>query len=102
MERELQKIFNYAEWRNFLKAVDKAKKSCEAAGEELSNHFVGFNKMVEKEEWVLSIMKQTNKQEAAFFFKQWGTWGSDGIKRNKKLNGKKLNGKIYQTMPIIT
>jgi len=55
-----------------------------------------------KEEWVLSIMKQTNEQEAAFFFKQWGTWGSDGIKRNKKLNGKKLNGKIYQTMPIIT
>ena len=55
-----------------------------------------------REEWVLSIMKQTNEQEAAFFFKQWGTWGSDGIKRNKKLNGKKLNGKIYQTMPIIT
>jgi len=54
-----------------------------------------------KEEWVLSIMKQTNEQEAAFFFKQWGTWGSDGIKRNKKLNGKKINGKIYQTMPII-
>jgi len=55
-----------------------------------------------KEEWVLSIMKQSNEQEAAFFFKQWGTWGSDGIKRNKKLNGKKINGKVYQTMPIIT
>jgi len=45
--RELQKVFNYAEWRNFLKAIDKAKKSCEAAGEELSNHFVGFNKMID-------------------------------------------------------
>jgi protein gp37 len=53
-----------------------------------------------KEEWVLSIMNQTNEQKSAFFFKQWGTWGSDGIKRNKKLNGKKLNGKIYQTMPL--
>jgi len=45
--RELQKVFNYAEWRNFLKAVDKAKKSCETAGEAVSDHFVGFNKMVE-------------------------------------------------------
>ena len=44
--RELQKVFNYAEWRNFLKAVDKAQKSCEAAGEAVSNHFVGFNKMI--------------------------------------------------------
>ncbi len=54
-----------------------------------------------KEEWVLSIKQQVEGQNALFFFKQWGTWGSDGIKRNKKLNGKKLNGQIYQSMPII-
>lgn len=53
-----------------------------------------------KEEWVLSIKEQTDNQGTAFFFKQWGTWGNDGIKRNKKLNGKKLNGKIYQSMPL--
>jgi len=52
-----------------------------------------------RKEWVLSIMEQANNQKAIFFFKQWGTWGSDGIKRNKKLNGKRLNGKIYQSMP---
>lgn len=45
--RELQKVFNYSEWRNFIKAIDKAKISCEAAGEVVSNHFVGFNKMIE-------------------------------------------------------
>src|SRR6218665_3559673 len=45
--RELQKVFNYTDWRNFLKAVDKAKKSCKSAGEAISDHFVGFNKMVE-------------------------------------------------------
>jgi protein gp37 len=28
-----------------------------------------------KEEWVLSIKRQTEVQGAAFFFKQWGTWG---------------------------
>lgn len=55
-----------------------------------------------KEEWVLSIMRQTDEQKSAFFFKQWGTWGSDGIKRNKKLNGKKLNGKVYQSMPGVS
>lgn len=52
------------------------------------------------EEWVLSIKKQCEKQETAFFFKQWGTWGSDGVKRSKHLNGKKINGKIYQEMPV--
>ena len=35
----------------------------------------------------------------AFFFKQWGTWGSDGVKRNKKANGKTLDGQIIQMMP---
>jgi protein gp37 len=52
-----------------------------------------------KEEWVLSIKKQTEAQGSAFFFKQWGTWGSDGIKRNKKANGKLINGQVYQAMP---
>ena len=54
-----------------------------------------------KEEWVQSIKVQTEKQGSAFFFKQWGTWGSDGIKRNKKANGKLINGKVYQTMPSL-
>ena len=52
-----------------------------------------------KEEWVLSIKEQTESQGSAFFFKQWGTWGSDGVKRSKHENGKLINGKIYQTMP---
>ena len=54
-----------------------------------------------KEEWVLSIKEQTEQQGSAFFFKQWGTWGADGIKRNKHKNGKLINGKIYQEMPFI-
>ena len=54
-----------------------------------------------KEEWVQSIKVQTEKQGSAFFFKQWGTCGSDGIKRNKKANGKLINGKVYQAMPTL-
>ena len=52
-----------------------------------------------KPEWVRSILQQADKQGVAFFFKQWGTWGSDGIKRNKKANGKVLDGRIIQMMP---
>jgi len=52
-----------------------------------------------KPDWVRSILKQAEEQGSAFFFKQWGTWGADGIKRNKKANGKALDGKIIQEMP---
>lgn len=54
-----------------------------------------------QESWVLNICKQVEEQDARFFFKQWGTWGSDGIKRNKQANGKLLKGKIIQEMPKI-
>ena len=54
-----------------------------------------------KEEWVINIKNQVEMSAKAFFFKQWGTWGSDGIKRNKHKNGKQLRGAICQTMPTI-
>ena len=44
--RELQSIFNYAEWRNFLKVIDKAKEACKNSGGGVSDHFVDVNKMV--------------------------------------------------------
>ncbi len=44
--RELQEIFNYTEWRNFQKVVEKAVQSCVNAGEMVSNHFVEVNKMI--------------------------------------------------------
>ena len=45
--RELQHILEYAEWRNFLKVVDKAKIACENSGISVEEHFVDVNKMVE-------------------------------------------------------
>ncbi len=59
----------------------------------------GPNARPMKEEWVLSIKEQTEIQGSSFFFKQWGTWGCDGVKANKKINGKLLQGKIVQNMP---
>ena len=44
-----------------------------------------------KEEWVLSIQEQTERQGSAFFFKQWSTWGSEGVKRNKHKSEKLIN-----------
>lgn len=52
------------------------------------------------EAWVLAIQKQCEKQRAAFFFKQWGTWGADGKKRNKHANGRALQGRTYSSYPI--
>lgn len=45
--RQLQGIFGYGRWENFMNALQKAKKSCETAGETVSNHFRDITKMVE-------------------------------------------------------
>jgi DNA-damage-inducible protein D len=46
LARELQELLGYADWRNFLNAINKAKESCETTGEAVSDHFVDINKMV--------------------------------------------------------
>jgi protein gp37 len=53
-----------------------------------------------KREWIDSIWEQAEAQGCVFFFKQWGTWGSDGIKRSKHKNGKLIDGKVLQAMPV--
>lgn len=52
-----------------------------------------------KKEWALSVKKQCEEQNVAFFFKQWGTWGADGVKRSKKSNGRILEGKVWSEYP---
>ena len=54
-----------------------------------------------EKEWVVNIKKQCEEKDVAFFFKQWGTWGADKVKRNKKLNGKEINGEIWHQYPEI-
>lgn len=52
-----------------------------------------------QEEWVENVRKQCEAYEVAFFFKQWGAWGSDGQRRSKKANGRSLDGQIWDAMP---
>ena len=52
-----------------------------------------------KPEWVENIKSQCEKRDIAFFFKQWGGWGPDGIKRAKKKNGRLLLGRTWDNMP---
>ena len=54
-----------------------------------------------KEEWVLSIKEQAEKQDALFFFKQWGSIGRDGVYRSVERNGSELQGKTYKAMPTV-
>ena len=50
-------------------------------------------------EWAYNVQRQCIEQNVAFFFKQWGTWGADGVKRNKKSNGRMLLGQIWNGNP---
>ena len=50
-------------------------------------------------EWAMNIQRQCAEQNVPFFFKQWGTYGEDGVKRTKYDNGCLLDGSIYHEMP---
>ena len=53
----------------------------------------GFKARPIKEDWVIDIRNQCSEADVAFFFKQWG-----GVQ--KKKNGRELQGKTYNDLPI--
>lgn len=46
LARDLQHLLGYAEWRNFMLVLNKAKTACEVSEQKVSYHFVDVNKMV--------------------------------------------------------
>lgn len=52
-------------------------------------------------EWAINIKNQCLEQNTKFFFKQWGTWGSDNVKRSKKANGRLLEGEEWNEYPAL-
>jgi protein gp37 len=61
----------------------------------------GFGARPMKEEWVINVRDQCLEAGVDFFFKQWGAWGVDGKHRNKKANGRVLDGKIWDMIPDV-
>jgi len=51
-------------------------------------------------EWVRNIRDQCVKNNVPFFFKQWGAFGPDGVRRSKKANGRELDGQTWDGMPV--
>jgi protein gp37 len=47
-----------------------------------------------QEEWVQELLAKCQRQDVRFFFKQWGG-------TRKKLNGRLLNGRTYDELPIL-
>jgi DNA-damage-inducible protein D len=47
LARDLQHLLGYTEWRNFQNVISKAKTACEVSSQNILDHFVGVNKMVE-------------------------------------------------------
>ncbi len=45
--RDLQGLLAYSEWRNFSLVIEKAKVACQNAGQDVGDHFVDVNKMVD-------------------------------------------------------
>lgn len=53
-------------------------------------------------EWADNVRLQCEERGVAYFFKQWGTWGADGVKRAKQANGRTLNGRTYDSYPEVS
>lgn len=50
-------------------------------------------------EWVRSIRDQCIAADVPFFFKQWGAWGPDGVRRTKKANGRRIDRRVWNQFP---
>ena len=46
-ERDLQKLLGYSLWQNFTKVIIKAKEACANVDNNVNDHFIDVNKMVE-------------------------------------------------------
>jgi protein gp37 len=51
--------------------------------------------------WARNVKRQCAAAGVAFFFKQWGRFGQDGVSRSKGRNGRELDGRIYDAMPVL-
>ena len=54
-------------------------------------------------QWFCSLRDAVlGTRRVKFFFKQWGTWSEDGVKRSKYANGSVLDGRQWKEMPSVS
>ena len=70
--RELQKVLEYKEWRNFKKSLDKARVSCKISNYKASDHFVEVNKMVKTGDSYRKILDYKLSRYACYLIVQNG------------------------------
>ncbi len=61
LARELQGALQYKEWRNFSKVIETAKIACKISQQNVGDHFVEVNKMVE-----MPVKPKKNVEELGF------------------------------------
>ena len=54
-----------------------------------------------KESWVTNVQTLCAAKSIPFFFKQWGTWGADGVRRSKGANGRGFRGQTWDELPHV-
>ena len=59
----------------------------------------GVNARRTPADWFRGLRDACNRQDVPFFFKQWGAWGEDGVKRSKYANGSLLDGREWKEYP---
>ena len=52
-------------------------------------------------DWALAVRDRCVAAGVAFCFKQWGAWGPDGVRRDRKANGRLLAGRVWDERPEI-
>ena len=92
--RELMEMLEYSKWGNFIKVIDKAKKSCENSNNTISEHFADVGKtikMPKNAEKTIEDMKLT--RYACYLIAQNGDSRKKVIayRRGKEILSKKLN-----------
>jgi protein gp37 len=53
-----------------------------------------------KREWADNVRRRCDRAGVAFFFKQWGKYGPDGVGRSKTANGRELAGRVWDQYPV--
>lgn len=103
------------EWLNDIKQAKVRFLSCEpllSNIQEMHHHLWNIDWVIcggesgnqarpMQKEWVLNLKRQCDEQGVPFFFKQWGTYGEDGVKRNVKANGCTIDGVEYRAWPKV-